>query len=215
VVSVLGRFLGPPEWSPTGSTVTILTPFITFAALGSFASLLLVGIVIRRTHSLPGWWAAVPVVVAVTAVPLILLSPVLQMINERLFNVPTLLIGCEWIALGAAMASRRGASKVTTLLDRSQMAWGDEDVRGVGGAAIRGKRRAQKRDADTPFLLKRNIRANRHLMLSALQPKLREKINPVISREADRTFELGAEIVRANAYLSRLDTQDDRTSVRR
>jgi hypothetical protein len=61
------------------------------------------------------------------------------MINERLFNVPTLLIGCEWIALGAAMASRRGASKVTTLLDRSQMAWGDEDVRGVGGAAIRGE----------------------------------------------------------------------------
>jgi hypothetical protein len=88
VVSVLGLFLGPPEWAPTGSTVTVLTPFITLAALGSLAGLLLVGIVIRRTDSLPGRWAALPIVLALTAVPLIMFSPALQMINDGSSTFP-------------------------------------------------------------------------------------------------------------------------------
>ena len=33
VLSVLGFFLGPPDWQPTGSTVTVLTPWITLSAL--------------------------------------------------------------------------------------------------------------------------------------------------------------------------------------
>ena len=41
VLSVLGFFLGPPEWQPTGNTVTVLTPWITLSALGTFVSLVL------------------------------------------------------------------------------------------------------------------------------------------------------------------------------
>ena len=107
VASVLGLFLGPAEWTPTGSEgsrpVTVLTPFIALAAYGALLGLLLVGIVIRRAASLPGKWAALPMFLAATAIPLIFLGVVLQAINERLFELPTLIIGLEWIALGAAM----------------------------------------------------------------------------------------------------------------
>lgn len=40
---------------------------------------------------------------AATTIPLIVFRVVLQAINERLFELPTLFIGLEWIALGAAM----------------------------------------------------------------------------------------------------------------
>ncbi len=107
VASVLGLFLGPAEWTPTGPEgsrpVTVLTPFIALAAYGALLGLLLVGIVVRRTGSLPGKWAALPMVLAATAIPLIVFGVVLQAINERLFELPTLFIGLEWIALGAAM----------------------------------------------------------------------------------------------------------------
>jgi hypothetical protein len=106
VVSVLGLFFGPPDWTPSGSTVTVLTPFITVAALGSFLGLLLVGIVTRRTGALPGRWKSLPLFLAVTAIPLLASSAVLQAINERLFELPTLLIGLEWMALGTLMAKR-------------------------------------------------------------------------------------------------------------
>jgi glucan phosphoethanolaminetransferase (alkaline phosphatase superfamily) len=110
VVSVLGLFLGPAEWTPTSSTgsrpVTVLTPFIALAAYGALLGLLLIGIITRRTASLPGKWAALPMFLAATALPLIVLGVVLQAINERLFELPTLLIGLEWLALGAAMVRR-------------------------------------------------------------------------------------------------------------
>lgn len=110
VVSILGGFLGPPEWSPTGSTTAVLTPFIALTALGTFLSLLLVGIVVRRTRSLLGVVGVLPLILAVSAVPLIAFGAVLQMINSRLFNLPTLLIGGAWIALGTLMARGRYAT---------------------------------------------------------------------------------------------------------
>lgn len=106
LVSVLGLFLGPAEWSPTGDTVTVLTPFITLSALGSTLGLLLVGIVVRRTACLPGWWKNFPMFLALSVIPLIASSPVFKAISERLFELPTLLIGIGWIALGVVMMRR-------------------------------------------------------------------------------------------------------------
>ena len=106
LLSVLGLLLGPTEWSPTGDSVTVLSPFIALSALGTILGLLLVGIVVRRTACLPGWWKNFPMFFAVSVVPLIASSAVLKAINERLFELPTLLIGLEWIVLGAVMARR-------------------------------------------------------------------------------------------------------------
>ena len=53
------------------------TPFITLAALGASLGLL-VGVVIRRTAWLPGRWAVLPMFLALTAIPLVAFSVVLQ-----------------------------------------------------------------------------------------------------------------------------------------
>ncbi len=115
-IAAFGLFFGPADWRPTGDTVTVLTPFITFASLGWLLGLLLVGIVVRRTHALPGWWAVLPMFLALTAVPLIALGPPLQALNERLSELPTLVIGCEWIALGVVLGSRRVPNRMTAHL---------------------------------------------------------------------------------------------------
>lgn len=106
VVSVVGQYLGPAEWTPTGDTVTLLTPFIAMSALGVIVALLLVGIVIRRTASLPGRWKGYPMVLAISVIPLIASSALFKAINPRLFELPTLVIGLEWIVLGAVMTGR-------------------------------------------------------------------------------------------------------------
>ena len=107
IVSVLGQYLGPAEWTPTADTVTVLTPFIALSALGGVVALLLVGIVIRRTASLPGRWKGYPMYLAISVIPLIASSALFQAINPRLFELPTLVIGLEWIVLGAVMLRRQ------------------------------------------------------------------------------------------------------------
>ncbi|NUR15634.1 MAG: hypothetical protein HOQ13_04900 [Dermatophilaceae bacterium] len=109
VVSVLGMYMGPAQWIPTGDTVTVLTPFITLAAVGSIVGTLLVGIVIRRTASLPDRWKSYPMGLALSVIPLIASSALFQALNRRLFELPTLVIGLEWIVLGAVMARQRPA----------------------------------------------------------------------------------------------------------
>jgi hypothetical protein len=104
LVSVLGLYVGPAEWSPTGETVTVLTPFITLSALGAIVGILLVGIVTRRTAALPGRWKGYPMFLALSVIPLIASSAAFQAINPRLFELPTLLIGLEWMVLGAVVA---------------------------------------------------------------------------------------------------------------
>lgn len=104
LVSVLGLYLGPAEWTPAGDTVTVLTPFIALSALGSIVGVLLVGVVVRRTAALPGRWKDYPVILAASVIPLIASSAFFQALNPRLFELPTLLIGLEWMALGVVVA---------------------------------------------------------------------------------------------------------------
>lgn len=84
--------------------MTVLTPFIVLSALGAIIGLFLVGTVVRRTASLPGRWKGYPRFLALSVLPLIASSALLQAINPRLFELPTLLVGLEWIVLGAVMA---------------------------------------------------------------------------------------------------------------
>jgi hypothetical protein len=44
---------------------------------------------------------------AISVIPLIASSALFQAINPRLFELPTLVIGLEWIVLGAVMLRRQ------------------------------------------------------------------------------------------------------------
>ena len=104
VVTGLGALLGPDDWTPRGDTVTVLTPFIALAGLGTFVALLLLGLALRRTTALPARWRTLPLALAVSALPLMVIGGALAAVNERLLEVPLLLLGVGWIALGAVLA---------------------------------------------------------------------------------------------------------------
>ena len=64
LILVVGLLVGPPEWSPNGNTVTVLTPFTAVASLATLVGLCLLGVVVRRTRALTGWWATLPVLLS-------------------------------------------------------------------------------------------------------------------------------------------------------
>lgn len=104
MIAIAGLFLGPPEWEPAGDTVTLLTPFIVSAAVGTLSGLLLVGVAAARTHALVGSAATLPIALSLSTFPLIALGGVLESIHPRLFEAPTFVLGVGWIALGIVMA---------------------------------------------------------------------------------------------------------------
>ena len=98
-----GVLLGPDHWVPQEDTVTVLTPFFMLAGLGTFAALLLLGLAILRTESLPGRWHALPLAIGVCAVPLMVIGGALEAVNERLLELPIVLLGGAWVALGTRL----------------------------------------------------------------------------------------------------------------
>lgn len=119
VIAIAGLSLGPPEWQPAGDTVTVLTPFIVSAAVGTLVGLLLVGVAAGRTHTLVGSAATLPIVLSLSTFPLIALGGALQSIYPRLFEAPTFVLGVGWIALGTVMArqAHTGTSHARTAAD--------------------------------------------------------------------------------------------------
>jgi hypothetical protein len=110
--ALAGLLFGPEGWVPTGDTVTVLTPFLTLSPLGAAISLLLVGLAVRRSGVLPRGWRLLPVVLAVGMYPGIGVSGALEHVAKRLFELPTLVVGCAWAGLGILMlrSSRRSPS---------------------------------------------------------------------------------------------------------
>jgi len=104
VVVGLGVLFGPADLMPREDSVTVLTPFIVLAGLGAFAGLLLLGLAVRRTRALPGPWRTLPLALAVSAVPLLMLGGALEVVSERLLEVPIVLLGVGWVALGVVLA---------------------------------------------------------------------------------------------------------------
>ncbi len=108
VVVRLGVLFGPDDLMPREDTVTALTPFIVLAGLGTFTGLLLLGLAVHRTRALPGRWRTLPLALAVSAVPLMLIGGLLEAVNERLLEIPITLLGVAWVALGVVLA-RQGS----------------------------------------------------------------------------------------------------------
>ena len=92
----------PPE-------VVLGVPIAT-AALATVAGLVLLGRTARRTNALRSPWHNLPLAMGV-ATPLLMtvVGGVLEAINERLLEVPLVVLAAGWIGLGAAIAGQSAA----------------------------------------------------------------------------------------------------------
>jgi hypothetical protein len=77
-----------------------LAPFIAVAGFGPFVGLVLLGSDTLRARVLPKPWSALPLALGLGGPLLILGGGILALINERLLEVPTVLVGLAWMLLG-------------------------------------------------------------------------------------------------------------------
>jgi hypothetical protein len=105
LVVLVGSTLAPGEWVPNEESVTSLTPFIVLAGFGPFAGLVLLGIATLRVKAMPAPWSALPLVMGAGVFPLMLVGGVFELVNERLFELPTVLLGFAWVLLGYSVWS--------------------------------------------------------------------------------------------------------------
>jgi hypothetical protein len=105
LVVLVGSTLVPAGWVPNEDSVTLLTPFIVLAGFGPFVGLVLLGIVTLRVKPMPAPFSALPLVMGVGAVPLMVVGGILELISERLFELPIVLLGFAWVLLGYSVWS--------------------------------------------------------------------------------------------------------------
>lgn len=101
--SLLVRAVGGEGVVPSEDEVTVLTPFISAAALGVLAALIALGTAVRRTGSLAPGFRSLPLAIGLGALPLLMLGGLLESVDERLFELPIALLGLGWVALGVAL----------------------------------------------------------------------------------------------------------------
>ena len=110
LVALVGFTLAQARWVPNEDSVTLLTPFIVLAGFGPFVGLVLLGIATLRVEAMPAPWSALPLVMEAGAVPLMLLvGGILGLVNERLFELPIVLLGFAWVLLGYSVLVVKGA----------------------------------------------------------------------------------------------------------
>ncbi len=81
-----------------------LNATIPLTALSIFVGLVLLGIAVRRADALPGRWRSLPLAIGAGGFPLmIVVGGVLEALSERLLEIPLVVLGLAWIALGYAI----------------------------------------------------------------------------------------------------------------
>ncbi len=103
VLAALIRAVGGAGVEPTEEEVTVLTPFMVLGGVGTFAALVVLGVVVRRSSALSAPYTSLPLAMGVAAIPLLILGGALETVSERLLELPIALLGLGWIALGAAL----------------------------------------------------------------------------------------------------------------
>ncbi len=74
---------------------------IALPGLSILASLVLLGIAVRRVGALPGRWRSFPLSMGVAGLPLIMISPMLIiLLPQRLLELPLVVFGLAWVMLG-------------------------------------------------------------------------------------------------------------------
>lgn len=79
---------------------TELAPFIAVAGFGPFLGLILVGSANLQARIFPSPWSALPLGIGLGGPVLILAGGGLALINERLLEVPLVMVGFAWMLLG-------------------------------------------------------------------------------------------------------------------
>ena len=91
--------------------LTGLAPFMVIAGFGPFLGLILVGGATLQARIFPSPWSALPLVIGLGGPVLVILAGgVLALINERLLEVPLVMVGAAWMLLGYSVLFVRDAA---------------------------------------------------------------------------------------------------------
>lgn len=82
----------------TGSKSRLPTTFGAFVA--NIAALIFLGIPTGRASSLPGRWRFLPLAMGIATFPLTAVGGALESINERLLELPLVVLGLAWMWMG-------------------------------------------------------------------------------------------------------------------
>lgn len=90
--------------------MTPLAPFYAVAGFGPFLGLVLVGSATLQAGVFPPPWSALPLSVGLGGPRLILAGGGLALVNERLLEIPIVLVGLAWMLLGYSVLMVKGAT---------------------------------------------------------------------------------------------------------
>ncbi len=103
VVGAFFYFVRVGEAGSEGDAVLALFALIALTGLSIIASLVLLGIAVRRVGALPGRWRWLPLSMGVAAFPLMVMSEVALFPDDgrsRLLELPLVVLGLAWVMLG-------------------------------------------------------------------------------------------------------------------
>ena len=95
--------------SAVAAFLTDLPLFIAVAGFGPFLGLVLVGSAVLQAQVFPSPWSALPLAIGLGGPVLILAGGGLALINERLLEVPIVMVGLAWVLLGYLLLRGRTA----------------------------------------------------------------------------------------------------------
>jgi hypothetical protein len=93
------------------AAIVLMTPLAVFfavAGFGPFLSLVLLGSAALQAGAFPPPWNALPLAVGLGGPLLILVGGVLDLISERLLEIPIVLVGLAWMLLGYSVLAVKG-----------------------------------------------------------------------------------------------------------
>ncbi len=90
--------------------VAPLPPFYAVAGFGPFLGLVLVGSATLQAGVFPPPWSALPLAMGLGGPLLVLAGGGLALMNERLLEIPIVLVGLAWMLLGYSVLVVKGAT---------------------------------------------------------------------------------------------------------